>query len=300
MGTSASGGGAGNSNPLIPSWILSGGNPPQHNDENNDIDSDTSNNEGGNENPESQSGGGLAIPQHSSQEALHPTRYTAPKKQFNKFVSSGGSNRSAFRRAIRQYSRHAAGSTTGLARRMAPSAVRVAGFANTFEGIRTIGLDNTLRSLNLSEYIGKPVIDILSALTDVIFSDDESIFHDTQDDSLTKQAYTNAIVRICEIENIDLGTLTSENVEVMTATFIEETIVQRLFTDIGSDITKKEANIDRLIEIENIAYQIVNGLVRNQIMPEIRAMQLGGKTALIKGIENVYRIAFDVLSTLQD
>ncbi|MBX2944161.1 MAG: hypothetical protein KF860_17660 [Cyclobacteriaceae bacterium] len=301
MGTSASGGGAGNNNPLIPSWIpFDGGLPPQ-----NDTDNEGMEDGGGEENegpvtfpidqpemlPDSKPESPIVIPAN---------RYTAPRKQLNKFVSSGGTDRKSFDRALRGYSRNAAGSTSGLARRMAPSAARVAGFTQTINLIRSEGLDNTLRRLNLTEYIGKPVVEVLSALTDYIFSDIENIFHDTQDDSLTKQAYANAIVRICETDDIDLNTLTNENIEVMTATFIEETIVQRVFTDIGNDITKKETDIDKLIEIENTAYQIVSGWVRNTIVPEIKAMQLGNQDNLRQNIENIYRIAFDTLSKIQN
>lgn len=306
MGTSASGGGAGNGNPLIPSWISSGGGfNPQNNDagENNNGNNKDSN-KGSDQDGQAPNNTPQVNPNVSRENNVSapPTsnRYTAPKRQLNKFVSSGGSNGRALRSALRGYSRNAAGSTGGLARRMAPSVTRVAGFAQAVDSIRTNGLNNTLRRLNLGEYVGKPIVDILSALTDVIFSEEGSAFHDIQDDSLTKQAYSNAIVRICEDGNIDLDALSGVDVEIMTATFIEETIVQRIFTDIGSDITKRQSNVETLIEIENTAYQIVSGLVRTQIMPQIQAGRLGNKDNLNRSIENAYRIAFDVLSSNQE
>jgi hypothetical protein len=301
MGTSASGGGAGNGNPLIPSWIPSGDGQPAPPPEDNG-DSDLANEDGG----DGQDNQAPSAPPESSpappgenRPIVSPYRYTAPRRQLNKFVSSGGTDRGAFGRALKGYSRNAAGSTSGLARRMAPSTIRIAGFSQAINSIRSEGLENTLARLNLTEYIGRPVVEVLAALTDFIFADDGA-FHDTQDDSLTKQAYSNAIVRIGEMGDMDLNTLTNENIEVMTATFIEETIVQRVFTDIGNDITKKESDITKLIEIEEMAYQIVSGLVRNTIMPEIKAMQLGNRENLQANIENIYRIAFDTLSNIQD
>lgn len=293
MGTSSSGGGAGNGNPLIPTWITGGGGfpPPPDNDDSND-----------DEGPDQIPPAPPSIPRAPLPQApaILPNRYTGPRKQFNKFVSSGGNDRRAFGRALRGYSRNAAGSPSGLARRMTPSAIRVAGFSQAINAIRNDGLESALTRLNLSEYIGGSVADILSSLTDHIFRDGEGEFHDTQDDGLTRQAYANAIVRICEHGGVDLQTLSNENIEVMTAIFIEETIVQRVFTDIGNDMTKKESDIDNLVKIEEMAYQIVNGLVRNTIQPQIQAMQLGNQTSMRRDIENIYRIAFDTLSQIQD
>jgi hypothetical protein len=59
-------------------------------------------------------------------------------------------------------------------------------------------------------------------------------------------------------------------------------------------------NITELVEIEDNIYQIINGLVRNQIMPVIVATQRGDRTDMEQKIENIYRIAFDAMAGIND
>lgn len=302
MGTSSSGGGAGNGNPLIPSWIGIGDGPsptppappqPEPSDEpNTDSKSDINPN-------------GTPPPNINPNPAspLHPpipNRYTAPRRAFNKFVASSGSDSKALRRALKGYSKHAAGDSSGMARRMTPSVSRVAGFVNAINAIKRDGVQAALMTFNLGAYNNKPLLETLAALADEVFKDTGKPFENTQDDSITKEAYANTLIRISEIGEIDLNNLTNENVEVMVATFIEETISQRVISDIGNKMTKLQSDPIKLIEIENMVYQMVSGLVRNTIMPEIIATQRGDRQNLEKNIENVYRIAFDVISAINE
>jgi hypothetical protein len=162
--------------------------------------------------------------------------------------------------------------------------------------VRAVGKQQALIQYNLGNYQDKPILDVLSALCDVIFEDTGKAYEDTQDDNISKHAYVNTIMRICEIDGIDLDHLTNEQVEVMTAIFIEETIAQRVINDVGNKLTERNTNINALVDIENSIYQIVSGLVRNQIMPAIIATQRGDRQNLEARIENIYRIAFDAMS----
>ena len=125
MGTSASGGGAGGTNPLIPSWIGVGGgfpppeaqpNPPNPDDD--ATDSGQQGNEGdspGDVGDVSDNANGNQLDDNTAQQNSDTTngtnRYRQPRIQFNKFVRSGGSNAQAFKNALKGYSRNAAGST---------------------------------------------------------------------------------------------------------------------------------------------------------------------------------------------
>jgi hypothetical protein len=316
MGTSASGGGAGGSNPLIPSWIGGGGGglpptpPGPEQQGNNDGDTngqgDNGAGNGDNDNADNNNGGGIhpnaghSNPPQETSEMGRGNRYTAPRRQFNRFVRSGGSNSQALKKALKGYSRSAAGDTRQLAVRMQPSASRVATFYEVINTVREQGSQQALVQFNLRSYQSKPLLDVLSALSDAIFRDTGKIYEDTQDDSITKHAYANTVTRICELDGLDLDHLTNEQVEVMMAIFIEETIAQRVINDVGNNLTENTTNIAELVEMENNIYQIVSGLVRNQIMPEIVATQLGDRQNLDKKIENIYRIAFDAMAGQND
>ncbi len=318
MGTSASGGGAGGSNPLIPSWIGGGGGglppapqpqpppgPPQPGNNDGDMGEQGNDNDNGNKGNNNDTGNDNSAQQPAGpQDMLSPptgrNRYAGPRRQFNKYLRSGGTDSVALKKAFTGYSRHAAGGPRQMARRRQPSASRVAAFYEVINTVRERGKEQALIQFNLGSYQDKQLLDVLSALSDVIFLDTGKIFEDTQDDSITKHAYANTVVRICELDGIDLDHLTNQQVEVMMAIFIEETIAQRVINDIGNNLTENNTNISELVEMENNIYQIVSGLVRNQIMPEIIATQRGDRQQLETKIENIYRIAFDAIAGQND
>lgn len=321
MGTSSGSGGAGGSNPLIPSWIGTGesgddnppenqspesdqaGNPnnqsPESNDQSTGSDNGQDNQDGNQNNDNLLATAGVNNNQQQTSPATG-SRYTSSRKAFNKYVSGGGKNPAHLKNALKTYVRKGGGGSSTLSKRMRPSASRVMVFINTVNNIRDSGKTQVLTQINLAAYINKPLNETLSALSDEIFKDTGKIYEDTQDDSITHQAYSNTIVRICELGEIDLDNLSNENVEVMTSIFIEETIAQRVICDIGNKITKISSDVSMLLEIENNVYQIISGLVRNQIMPEIIATQRSNKLGLDKKIENIYRIAFDAIIGAKD
>jgi len=298
MGTSSSGGGAGGKNPLIPTWV--GGGSIDENTPETDTGAGQENT--GNDAPEQSnsepSENSAQEPHNPQQQVPNGNRYRQPRADFSKYIRSGGSNKNALKKALRTYSRTAAGSTTGMARRMRPSAVRVASFLGAINTVREVGSAAALQRFSLTPYAGKPLSDILAALSEEIFKNENDAFANTQDDNITRNAYANTVVRICDLDGIDLDTLTNEHVETMTAIFIEETIVQRVLCDIGNKMTKIEHNIQKLVEIEENVYQFVNGMVRNKIMSEIKATQLGDKRQIEHKMENIYRIAFDAMAEL--
>jgi hypothetical protein len=276
MGTSSQTSGAGGSNPLIPAWI------------------DTTETSGN-------IGISVEIPSENSDSSKvivnAASRFTGPRTSINKFFASKGSNSKALRNAIKGYARNAAGNTNNLAKRMRPSTVRVGSFFETINTFKDAGKKEALEYFNLRFYRDKSLYEILGSLTDIVFKDSDHSFDNTQDDSIVKLAYSKTIVRICSIDGITLENLSDNQIETMVAIFVEETIVQRIFCDIGNDVTEKVGgDVDTLLQLEENLYQIVHGLVRTQIMPEIIATQRGDKTDLETKVENIYRIAFDAIA----
>jgi hypothetical protein len=304
MGTSASGGGASGGNPLIPSWINQSGLPPLSPNplppperDQQDPDKKDKNDKGKEDTPDSNQNG-QPIPLGTVGGVDLSIRFRAPRTDFNKYIKSGGSKGSSLRKALKSYSRNAAGGTQRMARRMQVSTSRVAAFYGVVDEFKKKGAAVTLRQFSLESYEGKPVLEILSALSDVIFKDSGKIFDDTQDDSITKQAYCDTVVKITELDGIDLDNLTNDQVEVMMAIFIEETIAHRIINDIGDGLSEKNPDIKELVALEENIYQLVSGLVRNHIMPEIIATNRGDQSSIEQKIENIYRQAFDALAGL--
>lgn len=292
MGTSSPSGGANPRNPLIPSWIDQGNSIPS--DQN---DSDSSNDiDEGTDIPSDDEGTKPGTNPNNVPSDAKPisNRYTESKKKFNRHLKTKGGDLSSLKRAVKSYVKKGGGGSSVLAKRMQPATSRVVQFYGLLNQIKESGKDPVLSQLNLSSYANKPALETLSALTDEIFSDTGKVYEDTQDDSIAKQAYTNTINRICEA-GVDLDNLTESQVEVMVATFIEETISQRVICDIGNSMSKVTSDIKALLEIEEQVYQIVTGWVRTQILPELKLIYTDNKKELNKKIENIYRIAFDAI-----
>jgi hypothetical protein len=281
MGTSKQGTGPRPATPLIPDWI------PDQNDPTPLPEPDQPAEPGDPQPPE--------VPPTPPEPEKPENRFAEARNRFASFVRDhSAGNRGAIHDAFRSYVNKGGGGSGTFSKRMRPAAARVSGFVNVMDTIRE-GLDGALDFLNLSEYKDKPLLEILGALTDVIFNE-ENDYANIQDDSINKLAYAQTIVRIVSEENIDLDRLNNENIEVMTAIFIEETIATRVICDIGQMLFRKDKPSAEIIDIEESIYQIVSGLVRVDIMPEIIATHRGNKDGLEKKIENIYRIAFDCIA----
>lgn len=284
MGTSSPGKGPRPTTPLIPRWIPNtpGPPPPQQDPQNNNDSEHNSNTR-------------QPIPDAAS--TGEPNRYYEARRNFTAFArnNSSSAHRNHLNKALKNYVSKSSGGSATLAKRMTPSISRIASFYNVVNTFREQGSAVAFRTFNIENYSDKPVIDILAALTDIIF-DASSPYHNTQDDSIAKMAYANTISRIAETENIDLDALTPQNVEVMMAIYIEETIATRVICDVGASLYKEINDPAEIIQAEETIYQIVTGLVRNQIMPEIVATRLGTSADLEKNIQRIYRIAFDCIA----
>jgi len=294
MGTSASGTGPRPTTPLIPNWIpkLDDEEVPRRDDDPDDEDDDEQS-ENGAEGEETTPGSPPASLESSEISPL-PNRYRSSRSHFKTFARDRSNNQQSLRDSLKQYIRDGSGGSRTFSRRMNPSGARVARFYTVANEIRVNGKEQTLVTFQLQSYSQRPLIDVLAALTDVIF-DDSSSYHDIQDDSITKVAYVNTITRIDELGEIDLDHLTNDNIEVMMAIFIEETIVARVICDIGTKLYADLTDCNEALAIEETVYQIVSGYVRNDIMPEIVATQRSLVADLEGQMERIYRIAFDCI-----
>ena len=282
MGTSSSGSGPTGKTPLVPNWIVA----------DTQQDNNTSTDQSINVPEINTINNPIPINDNSTGS---PDRYLESRRRFNKYSKSTSSGTGQLRSALKSYVSKGSGGANTLTRRMKPSISRIVQFQSIVNKIKEQGISDSLDSFNLDEYKDKPITDVLSALTDIIF-DISNPYNDIQDDSITKLAYANTINRIAEIPEIDLNTLSNENIELMTAIFIEETIATRVICDIGIKLFANLKDSKAIIEVEENTYQIVSGLVRNQIMPEILATQRGSQQNVEKNIEKIYRIAFDCIA----
>lgn len=115
------------------------------------------------------------------------------------------------------------------------------------------------------------------------------------DNAITKYAYSLAVVRIIdENPTLDLNSLTGMQVAEMMAVFLEESLVYRLICDVGRSLTLATSNPVQALQAEAQLYQIVSGLIRSTIVPELqKATQ--DKATIAHKLNRIYRIAIKTI-----
>lgn len=276
MGTSANRKGPKPSIPLLPDWI-----DEEPDDENSDEQPENPDNEelpDGEENEESP----------NPTEAPVANRFNQSQRGFQQAVKSG--NTAGLRRVVKNYVSQGLGTTRRAAQRMSRSGKAIVTFGAVLSSIRQDGLAATLTQLQLSQYVGQPALQVLSALLVHVCGASALL-----DDAITKEAYAETVTRIIdESPDLDLENLTEAQTGEMLAIFLEESIVYRLICDIGRSQTVSTSDPARSIEIEQEIYQIVNGMVHSSIVPEL-TKAMADPANLSREIQRIYQVAFDAI-----
>lgn len=215
-------------------------------------------------------------------------RFNASQQGFREAVRTGTST--GLGRVVKNYYRHALGGPKRAAQRLQSSSRAVARLGGVLSDIQQQGLVPVLTHYNLVQYAGRPVVEVLSALMEVVCGTSSLL-----DNAVIKYAYTQAVVRIID-ENpaLDLNSLTGAQVAEMMAVFLEESLVYRLICDVGRSLTVATSNPAQALQAEEQLSQIVSGLIRSTIVPELqKAIQ--DKATIERKLNRIYRIAIKTL-----
>jgi hypothetical protein len=275
--------------PLLPDWILppddeQGNNPPNEQEDDSPVDENGTQDED-NEGEERQ-----PSLEHGQNEVQVANRYLQSQRGFRKAVRGTNIDRGLITRVLKNYISRAGGGPRTMTRRMGRSSGAIARFGEVLTNIQQSGQENELRRLQLNTYIGRPALEVLSALMNVVCTIGALL-----DDAVTNQAYANTVVRIdAENPGLDLDNLNAAQIAEMLATFLEETIVCRLICDVGRSLTVATSDVERSRQIEQTLYQVVNGLVHSVVIPRLQT-SLQNPMALRQEMDSIYEIAFSTI-----
>ncbi|WP_374949339.1 Qat anti-phage system associated protein QatB [Mucilaginibacter sp.] len=265
--------------PLIPDWIPD---EPLPDDEDGNEETEEGNEE--TDSPENED-----APQEEQQVVIEDTsnRFYQSQRAFKRAINSTSDRKGALTRVVKNYVSKAGGGSGNMTKRMRRSSSAIARFGGFLNDIQKNGLDQALKGIQLDQLINKSAVEILGALMDLVCGVGALL-----DDAITKQAYAQTIVRLDE-ENpgLDIKSLNEPQLCQMMATFLEETIVYRLISDIGRSLTVATFNVEESRQIEETLYQIVNGLVNATILPKLHEAVKDVKS-LEKEMDKIYQIAF--------
>lgn len=273
MGTSSSNRGAGGGTPLLPSWAPA---PP--------------------DSPVEQPASPASAPPETSPSPRPPIksppekyRFRGPRVNFSRFVASGSTDRRALGRALSGHVRSVSGGARNAARRMGASSRTAANLVSLLRGISRDGLAETLRSLSLQHLAGKPPKEILAAFTELICSRGSLI-----DEAIARHAYVETVVELVEAD-LDLNTLTEEQVAEMSVDFIGRSIVLRVINDIGTKLDLAALSEEQASSLTRQLADFVVGVVRDRLLQEIQGTNsLDGNKLRIE-MSRIYEVAFGLI-----
>lgn len=216
-------------------------------------------------------------------------RFRAARNSFSRFVISGGTDRRALGRALHAHVETVSGGARTAARRMTASRKTAANLVWLLTGIARDGLSVTLRTLSLQHLAGRSPKEILAAFTDTVCSSGSLI-----DEGIARAAYVETVLELAEAE-VDLQTLTKEQITAITLEFICRSIVLRVINDIGTKYDVKALSVEQAEAATQALRDLVSGAVQDRLREELEKTGALRSASLAESMNRIYEIAFNLI-----
>jgi hypothetical protein len=279
MGTSGSTKGSGSNSALIPTWLNE---PPAGPLPGNDPAAPPTDGPDGDGATNSQT----AIP--AIQTPPEAARFTGARANFTSFARSGGGDRPALRRAVRDYVRSGTRGSANAVTRMGPSRDTASRALGVFRGFQRDGVADTLLQLNLGTLVGRSTRDVFVGLTDVICRDGGSI-----DEAIARDAWLETVTELDRFGIDNLDALTADQVKEVFLTFITHAVETRLFQEIGVN-GFKVANLDAIETFEAQFRSYIERAVRDSFASDFAQLSSLSDAQIRLIVDRTYRDAWDL------
>lgn len=296
MGTSGSSRGPGGGTPLVPTWLnepagstpLPCNAPPAPDDEGGEQQNTSPGVEGDpTTRPEDASRPAIPAPPVSA-------RFQSARRNFTSFAASGGNDRPALRRAVRDYVSTGSRGSGNAVRKMGSSRHAASNALGVFRGFQRDGVNDTLVRLNLAELAGRPAREIFLGLTDVVCKDGGSI-----DEAIARDAWLETVAEVDGLGLTDLGNLSTDQIKEFFVAFIANAVEAKLFQEIGVN-GLKVADIDRIQAFEAQLESYIKGSVRDSFSTDLSDLSSMNDNQIRNVVDKTFKDAWDLLESLGD
>lgn len=281
MGTSEASRGPSSSSSLVPTWL------DEPEDDSNLSGIITSPGDDGLEDPSDQNDISTRPP---IEPPPLPHRFRASRRNFSTFARSGGSNRSALRRAVRDYVRTGTRGSKRASRRMGASRTTARRLLGTFRGFQRDGVDATLRRLDLTNLVGRPAVDIFLGITSVICRDGGSI-----DEGIARDAWLETIIDLLQLGIENLDGLSTDQVQEIFLTFVSHAIQTRLFQDIGINGIRMAEDLSAVEAFEEQFRDYIRRGVRDAFGLDLSRLANLSDQEIWKIVDETYQNSWEIL-----
>jgi hypothetical protein len=254
MGTSSSGSGPKGRTPLLPNWATEGGDMPETSDDQNpEIDLDSSN--GDETRNGEQADNGI--------NGSYADTLTTAKGAIKRVVN--GRSGATFKKAAKAYVKRTGGHKS--ATRSSSAGISAGGnYLGFFGGVASSGIEQTLRDYDLADCIGKSTEEVFANIANKI-----APIGATNDEAIARTAVIMAFDKLCEklIENDqDITALDQLNEETLKDTvieFVSAYIFRKWVYEAGLALERNDLSEADAIELENEMKDFVVGEVRSSL-----------------------------------
>ncbi len=286
MGTSSAYGGPGGSTPLVPTWLQPDGPevPTAPNATPLNVGQD-------NEVPVA------PRPAPTDRPPIQPPpmagRFTTARTNFTRFARSGGADRASLGRAVTGYVSKAAGGSRQAARRMGSSRQAGANLLGFLSTVRSQGVREALRALNLENLAGRPIQDVFVGLADYICPDGGTI-----DEGLARDAFIETIAGLAENGITDLDSLTADQMQTVFEMFATHAIEARLCNDIGAKTILLPQNVRAAQQVQAQLRDFIRRGVSDALTANIDKLHSVTADRVLGFVGEVYEQAFTILQAM--
>ncbi len=223
-----------------------------------------------------------------------PPSFGNARGNFTSFASSGGSDRRALRRAVRDYVRSGARGSGNAVRRMGSSRAAASGALGVFRGFQRDGVADTLVRLNLGNLVGRSTREVFIGLTDVICRDGGPI-----DEAIARDAWLETCADLERFGIQDLDALTSDQVREVFLTFVTHAVKTKLFQYIGVN-GFRVADLNAIEAFEAQFRSYVERAVRDSFASDLSALSQMSDHQIRSIVDETYRDAWELFETWGD
>ncbi len=233
-----------------------------------------------------------SIPRPAISKPSQLQRFRTPRKHFNKFFKSGGGDKGACSLAMGSYVRSGTGGAKAAAQKMGGSRVTAGKILHLFQSIKGAGLNETLKTLNLSHLSGKTPAEICSSLTEVICRNQEG---GPIDESIARDSWVETIIALPNLGVSNLDDMTVEQMESIFIEFISHSIQGRVMQDIGAGTLKIA---DEIADVDNLTGQLhdyIRNSVKDSFSSNLENISTWNEKDIAKTVDQTYQETFSIL-----
>ena len=221
------------------------------------------------------------------------SRYTAPRTQFSRFASSGGSDRRALGRSVSGYVGGSLGGSSTAARRMGASRRAGGTLAGFLSNAQANGVREALRAIDLEGLAGRPIQEVFVGLVDYVCPDGGSL-----DDAIARDAFIETIADLSAAGIGDLDTLTPAQVQTVLELYATHAIEARICNDVGTKLIQMPSDAAAALRVQ----QQLRDFVRRGVSDAITRTGVTPKSLTreetTRFMTEIYEAAFEALRTL--